>query len=125
MPQFNVGHNSPAYTQVNTAPYKFQQEFKWKQSEPFFGDLGYSLPLPWPDVTTAGYLDGGNMGKTPGMEVPAPNNRLPEQKQLILSDQPEWYALNNRINSLGGMPLIDTRDPIFSYKRSDRTVNIQ
>ena len=124
MPQFNIGHRAPGYVQENTAPYQFNQNFKWKQSEPFFGDLGYSLPLPWPDVTTAGYLDGGNMGKTPGMEIPAPNNRLPEQKQLILSDQPEWYALNNRINSLGGMPLIDTRDPVFAYKRADKTVNV-
>ena len=124
MPQFNIGHRAPTYTQQNTAPYKFDKNFKWKQSEPFFGDLGYTLPIPWPDVSTAGYLDGGNMGQTAGTEVLPPNNRLPEQKQLIMSDEPEWYAPNNKINSLGGMPLIDVRNPIYSFKRSDRTINI-
>ena len=121
MPQLSTGQTSTRYTTTNTQPYKFHSDFTWRQSEPFFGDLGYSLPLPWPQVTTAGYLDGGN-DNYQGGETPAPSNRLPsETKKLITSNEPEYYATNNRIRILGGLPEINVNDPKYSFKRSQAT----
>ena len=125
MPQFSTGTQTKQYTQVNTQPYKFQKEFTWKQSEPFFGDLGYSLPLPWPQVTTAGFLSGGN-DNYQGDETPAPSNRLPsETKKLITSDAPEYFATNNRIRTLGGLPEINVHESKYKFKRSDATIVVQ
>ena len=125
MPQLSTGQTSTRYTTTNTQPYKFHSDFTWRQSEPFFGDLGYSLPLPWPQVSTAGYLDGGN-DNFQGGETPAPSNRLPEEtKKLITSNEPEYYATNNRINQLGGIPEINVNDPKYSFKRSDVTHIVQ
>ena len=125
MPALRVNGSPGIYNEILTTPSTFHPEFKWKQSEPFFGDLGYSLPLPWPQVTTAGYLNGGNsQNMTAGTEVVPPTNRLPSQKQLIRSDQPEWFATNNKIKTLGGLPEIDVHNPVYSYQRSDATQNI-
>ena len=104
---------------AQTSPNRMQAA-----AEPFFGDLGYSLPLPWPQVTTAGYLDGGN-DNFQGGETPAPSNRLPsENKKLITSNEPEYYATNNRINQLGGIPEIDVRDPKYSFRRANHIIQI-
>ena len=125
MPALRVNGSQGIYNEFLTTPSNFNQEFKWTQSEPFFGDLGYSLPLPWPQITTAGYLNGGNtQNMTAGTEVIPPTNRLPSQKQLIMSDKPEWFATNNRIKTLGGLPEIDPNNPVYSYKRSDATQNV-
>ena len=124
MPALNTQSNVPQYSQDNTQPHRFRQEFHWKQSEPFFGDLGYSLPLPWPNVSTAGYLEGGNMNDSGGVEPRMPTNRMPSQKQLIHSDRPEWFATNNKIRTLGGLPEIDVTNPVYTYRRADATVNI-
>ena len=93
------------------------------QSEPFFGDLGYSIDIPWPDVTTVGYLNGGNMKESGGLvQNYFPTNRLPEQKNLlILSDKPEYFAVNNHVRSTGGIPQINTADPIYAFSRAQHT----
>ena len=93
------------------------------QSEPFYGDLGYSIDIPWPDVTTVGYMNGGNMKESGGLvQNYFPTNRLPEQKNLlILSDKPEYFAVNNHVRSTGGIPQINTADPIYSFSRSQYT----
>ena len=96
------------------------------QSEPYYGDLGYLIDIPWPDVTTAGYLNGGNMQESGGLvQNYYPTNRMPEQRNiLITSDQPEYFAVNNRVRSTGGIPQINTNDPIFSYSRKQNTIII-
>ena len=96
------------YSQHLTNPFDFRQRRDgWQRSEPFYGDLGYSLPLPWPTTTTAGWWNAGG---------------IPEEKVLILSDQPEWNAVNDVVRSNKGLPEINTSDPIYSYQRSDKTI---
>ena len=98
------------YSQVQTTPYDFRPNRDgWFRSEPFYGDLGYSLDLPWPQVTTAGWWQAGG---------------IPEEKVLILSDQPEWNAVNDIVRSNRGLPEIDVSDPIYSYQRSDKTIRM-
>ena len=98
------------YGQFLTQSYDFRPELKWQKSEPYFGDLGYSIPLPWPTTTTAGWWTAGT---------------IPEEKALILSDQPEWTAVNNKIRSNEGLPEIDINNPIYQYQMSDRTIKLQ
>ena len=98
------------YSQFQTTSYDFRPELKWQRAEPFFGDLGYSLPLPWPTTTTVGWWTGGG---------------IPEEKVLILSDQPEWNAVNDRIRSNAGLAEIDVSDPIYQYQMSDKTIRFE
>ena len=97
------------YSQFQTTSYDFRPELKWQRAEPFFGDLGYSLPLPWPTTTTVGWWTGGG---------------IPEEKVLILSDQPEWNAVNDRIRSNAGLPEINASDPIYKYQMADKTIRL-
>ena len=97
------------YSQIQTTPFDFRPELKWQRAEPFFGDLGYSLPLPWPTTTTVGWWTGGG---------------IPEEKVLILSDQPEWNAVNDRIRSNAGLPEIDPNEPIYHYSRDQNIIRL-
>ena len=97
------------YGQQLTKSYDYRPELKWEKSEPFFGDLGYTLDLPWPMVTTAGWWQAGT---------------IPEEKALIMSDQPEWHAVNNTVRVNQGLPEIDVNNPIYQYQRSDNTIKL-
>ena len=48
------------------------------KSEPFFGDLGYSLPIPWPSITTYGWWSEGPS--------------YPTENVLITRRDPEYFA---------------------------------
>ena len=117
---------SLSYGHTQTQPFNFNLPPSTSriQSEPFFGDLGYSLDLPWPSVTTAGYMTGGNMNDSGGFNAYPPTNRLPNEKVLITSDQPEYFAVDNRVRATGGLPEINTKDPIYRFKRSTATLKI-
>jgi hypothetical protein len=81
-----------------------------KKSEPFFGDIGYSLPIPWPQVTTAGWWQEGP---------------IPEERALITRSDPEYFALNDLVRTSGGLPEIDTSNPIYKFDRRDYTYAVQ
>lgn len=94
------------YSNVLTTASDFRPELKWQRAEPFYGDLGYSLPLPWPQTTTAGYWNAGT---------------IPEVKALITRDDPEWFAVDDRVRTTGGLPEINVNDPVYQFQRSDYT----
>jgi len=96
------GFTGPQFT---TPDVRFQK----KRSEPFFGDLGYSLPLPWPQITTAGWWDIGG---------------IPEEKLLVTRGDPEYFALNDKVRTNAGLPEIDVNNPIYKFDRRDHTYNI-
>ena len=97
------------YGQLLTTSYNYNPELKWEKSEPYFGDLGYSLELPWPTVTTAGWWQAGT---------------IPEEKALITSDQPEWHAVNDMVRTNQGLPEIDVNNPVYQYSMADKTIKI-
>ena len=80
------------------------------KSEPFFGDLGYSLPIPWPAVTTFGWWEDGPS--------------YPGQNVLITRSDPEYYAQNDIIRSNAGLPEINPADPIYQFDRSKYTFRV-
>ena len=81
-----------------------------RKSEPFFGDLGYSLPIPWPAVTTFGWWESGPS--------------YPGQNVLITRRDPEYYAQNDLIRSNAGLPEINAADPIYQFDRKDYTFRV-
>ena len=73
------------------------------QSEPFFGDLGYSIDIPWPDVTTVGYMNGGNR---PSRYEPTPAH---------------WLELQRRLGRLGGGQTWRRLEHLGSIAKTDQT----
>ena len=119
------------YGAFNTANYRHPQSLPTlvskQTSEPFYGDLGYSIDIPWPDVSTAGYLNGGTMKESGGLVTNFfPSNRLPTQDNILITrDDPEYFAVNDRIRSTGGIPAINMNDPAFQFARAKHTLIVQ
>ena len=119
------------YDAVNTSNYRHPTSLPTltskKTSEPFYGDLGYNIDIPWPDVSTVGYLNGGTMKESGGLITNFyPSNRLPTQDNLlILKDDPEYYAVNDRVRSVGGIPAINLNEPAFQFARAKHTLIVQ
>ena len=80
------------------------------KSEPFFGDIGYSLPIPWPSISTFGWWEDG----------PA----YPTENVLITRRDPENFAQNDLVRSNGGLPEIDPNNPIYKFDRKNFTFNV-
>jgi hypothetical protein len=74
--------------------------------------LGYTLSIPWNDITTAGWMNRPDQIKMWGTE-----------NQLVLSDQPEFFAPENIIRS-NIIPSINVNDPIYAFDRSQYTYTL-
>ena len=103
-----VSESTQGFTQQSFPIYNAPQ-FGIQKSEPFFGDIGYSNPIPWPLVKTVGWWTAGT---------------IPEEKALILRADPEYYAVNNLIRTNAGLATIDVNDPIYQFEREDYTIPI-
>ena len=77
-----------------------------------WSDLGYSIQIPWNDVYQTGWQEAG-YNSFPGYE-----------NKLITSSQPEYFAPSGIIRSTGGLPSIDTSDPIYAFDRSQHTYRV-
>ena len=76
-----------------------------------FSDRGYSLAIPWNDITTSGWVHPSIM-KIWGTE-----------NKLIVRDDPEYYAPGNLIRS-NVIPAINPNDPIYMFSRKDYTYSV-
>ena len=76
------------------------QAFKERQ-------LGFQFDIPYPDPVTAGFYDGEN--PTAG------------RNELVFSNQPEIFAVQNIIPSVGGIPRFNPYNKLAHFKRSDVT----
>ena len=103
-----VSESTQGFTQQSFPIYNAPQ-FGIQKSAPFFGDIGYSNPIPWPLVKTVGWWTGGT---------------IPEEKALILRADPEYFAVNNLIRTNAGLATIDVNDPIYQFEREDYTIPI-
>ena len=91
-----------------TAPSYFPKESTTlSSSEPFFGDYGYSLPVPWPLIHTAGFWYDGT---------------IPTEKKLIMKEDPEYFATNDIIRTNNSLPTINPSDPIYQFRREDYSI---
>ena len=85
------------------------KQFEITKSEPFFGDLGYSLPIPWPLISTAGFWHDGT---------------IPTERKLIMRADPEYFAVNDLIRSNNGLPTVDASKAIFNFDRNEWSIAV-
>lgn len=78
-----------------------------------FDDLGYSLAIPWNDVTTSGWAN---------LEA-APMKIWGTENKLLVRDDPEYFAPDDLIRS-NVIPQINIHDPIFKFSRADYTYSV-
>jgi hypothetical protein len=76
-----------------------------------FNDHGYSLTIPWNDVSTAGWYTPSTM-QTWGRE-----------NVLVMRDDPEYFAPGNIVRS-NVIPAINPQDPIFKFDRTQYEVRL-
>ena len=95
-----------------TQPYWTPDPYFKTQSslKPIANTLGFQIPIPWPDPTTMGYYFGEN----------------PQygRRELVYRSDPEYYARDNVIPSVGGVPRINPYDPIYSFSREKYTARV-
>jgi hypothetical protein len=70
-------------------------------------NYGFLFRIPHPLPSTAGYYYG--------------ENPVYGRRELVFSDQPEYFAVDGKIPASGGVPLVDPKDPIYKFKRSGVT----
>ena len=84
-------------------------QFEITKSKPFFGDLGYSLPIPWPLISTAGFWHDGT---------------IPTERKLIMRADPEYFAVNDLIRTNNGLATVDASKAIFNFDRNEWSIAV-
>jgi hypothetical protein len=88
-----------------TSPYWNQFEFDTKKSDKVIaGTLGFTTAIPWPEPVTVGAIYSGD-------------GAMPDRRTICMRPWGEYFAVNNKIPSTGGVPLINTQEPRFQYSR--------
>ena len=90
--------------------YLNEAETYARSEEPLFG-LGYSLDIPWLNITTAGW------------QHERPNIWGYENKLTVGEGKPEYYAPGNLIRS-NVIPSINPNDPMYAYDRAKHTYKL-
>ena len=81
-----------------------------KPSERDMNGLQIWYDIPWHDI----YSTGWQMVK---------DNTWGQENKMVLKPQPEFFAPGNLIRGNGGgLPSVNTNDPIYQYKRQNATV---
>ena len=88
------------------------------RSEENLSDLGYSIAIPWNDVTTAGWFNYS------ADRVNAPIKMWGTENKLVMRDDPEFYAPDNLLRSTGNIPTINLNDPIYNFDRKNYTYQV-
>ena len=97
---------------IQTKNFYLNPTTEISRSEENFSDLGYSVAIPWNDVTTAGWYNYQHNDVNPPIKMYGTQNKL------VMSDKPEFYADNDLIRSTGNIPTINLNDPMYSFDRS-------
>ena len=99
---------------IQTKTYYFNPTSTYARGMESFSDLGYSLSIPWNDITTAGWAN---------TETRAPIKMWGTENKLLIRDDPEYFAPDDLIRS-NVIPAININDPIFKFSRADFTYNV-
>ena len=86
-------------------PFKFQPTQTLK---PITNTLGFQFTIPWPQTQTAGFYNG--------------QGAIPDRKELVYRDDPEWFAVQNIVRSTAGVPEVNPYDPVYKFDRERYTV---
>jgi hypothetical protein len=78
--------------------------------KPITNTLGFQFNLPWPDLSTSGFYYG--------------ENPVYGRRQLVYRSDPEYYARQNIIPSIGGVPRVNPYDKIYQFSREKYTVRV-
>ena len=88
-----------------TSPYWNNAEFDTRKSHKVIaGTLGFTTSIPWTLPVTVGSTYFGD-------------GALPDRRTVCLKPWGEYFAVNNKIPSTGGIPLINTQEKRFQYSR--------
>ena len=68
--------------------------------------MGFQMSIPWPAPVTVGAIYSGQ-------------GAMPDRRTVETSPFGEYFAINDTVPSTGGVPLYDTKDPIYTYSRDD------
>ena len=85
------------------------------RGEENFSDLGYTVAIPWNDITTAGWY---NYNRD---DANLPIKMWGTENKLVLDDAPEYWAPDNTLRSTGGIPTFNVNNPIYAFDRSTVT----
>ena len=90
----------------STSPYWSTESFlTTKKYQPLQERrLGFTFDPPHRDVVTAGWYYG--------------EGALPDRRELVYSAQPEYYAVQDIIPSVGGIPRANPYDRIYHHSRA-------
>ena len=96
---------------IQTKTFYYNPMQTYERGMESFSDHGYSLAIPWNDVTTTGWMN------PTAMKIWGTENKL------TVRDDPEYYAPGNFIRS-NVIPSINPNDPIYMFSRKDYTYNL-
>ena len=90
-----------------TSPY--WNDFEFNEKKPirlYTNTLGFRQTIPWYEPVTVGALYTGS-GPVAG------------RREMVTTAFGEYFAVDNKVPSSGGVLLIDPRKPIYQFSRSD------
>jgi hypothetical protein len=94
---------SPYWNDTSFEPLKFPR--------PISGHLGFQMKMPWPYPVTVGAIYTGD-------------GAIPGRREVSNATFGEYFAINDTIPSSGGVPLVDTSNPIFRYSRAHHVYKV-
>ena len=90
-----------------TSPYWNDFVFDTRKSHKVIaGTLGFTTAIPWPEPVTVGSTYFGN-------------GALPDRRTVCVKPWGEYFAVNDKIPSTGGIPLINVNERRFQYSRDN------
>jgi hypothetical protein len=96
-------------TQPYWTPEPWTQTTRFNKKQ-LANTLGFTIGLPWPEVTTAGQYFG--------------ENPVYGRRELVYRSDAEYFARQNIIPSVAGIPSINPYDRIYKFSREKYTVRV-
>ena len=99
---------------IQTKGFYLNTSLTINRSEEDIHDLGYTISIPWNDVTTAGWQNYNT-------DITGPIQMWGTENMMVMRDDPEFFAPDNVLRDTGGVPGINLNDPKYTYDRANYT----